>query len=291
MKERNATLLGITGNVLLFAGKLIVGLAYNSIAIISDALNSFTDIIASFIVHHSVAVSYKRPDKEHQFGHKRAQPVAALIVAIFMGILGFEVIAASARRLISAEDVRQGIIPVYLLLLVMGIKLFLYLYTKKVCSKSESTALKAELIDHRNDILISFAVLVGFIFSGFGYAAFDPAAAAIVGIYIIKSGYDIGRDNIKFLMGEAPADDMFRRIQKKAESVDGVIGINDLHAHYVGTKIEAEVHIYLDKKMDVKKSHDIGKNVKKKIEKMNEVDKVFVHIDPFEGKLRKERKF
>ena len=87
-EERKASILGIIGNIFLFIIKIIIGIMYNSISIISDAINSFTDIFASFIVHLSIVVSGKKPDKGHQFGHDRAQPIAGLIVAIFIGIVG-----------------------------------------------------------------------------------------------------------------------------------------------------------------------------------------------------------
>ena len=290
-EEKKASWMGIIGNTLLFIGKIIVGLIYNSIAIISDALNSFTDIIASIIVHLSVVVSYKDADKEHQFGHKRAQPIAGLIVAIFTGIVGFEVILASSRRLMEGGEVGKGIIPVVLMVIVVVIKYGMYLYTKFVCNKTHSPALEASAVDHRNDILISFAVLIGVCAANLGYAIFDPIAAMIIGLYIIKSGYDIGKDNIKYLMGEAPSKEMFRKIENNAKSVKGVIGLNDVYAYYVGTLIEAEVHIYVDNRMNIKKAHDIGKEVQKRLEKMDEISRAFIHLDPFLGKFEKVEKF
>ena len=92
-------------------------------------------------------------------------------------------------------------------------------------------------------------------------------------------------------MGEAPSKELFEKIEKVAKSVKEVIGLNDVYAHYVGTLVEAEVHIYVDKKMNIEKAHDIGKKVQKKLEKMDEISKAFIHIDPFLGKFEKEKKF
>ena len=290
-EEKKASMLGIIGNSFLFIGKIIIGVMYNSIAIISDAINSFTDIIASIIVYFSVVVSYKDADKEHQFGHKRAQPIAGLIVAIFTGIVGFEVINASVTRLIEGGQIVKGYLPIVLVVLVMITKLFMYFYTRSVCRKRNSPALEASAVDHRNDVLISIAVLFGVVAANLGYPKFDPIAAIVVGLYIIKSGYDIGKDNIKYLMGEAPSKDLFDKIEKKAKSIKGVIGLNDVYAHYVGTVVEAEVHIYVDKKMNILKAHDIGKEVQKKLEGIDEISRAFIHIDPFLGKFEKAKKF
>ena len=108
-EAKRATVFGIIGNVVLFVMKIIVGIIYNSIAVISDAINSFTDIIASVIVFISVKVGGKKADKRHPFGHHRAEPIAGLIVAILMGILGFEIITFAFERLIKGDGVIQGI--------------------------------------------------------------------------------------------------------------------------------------------------------------------------------------
>src|SRR3989338_4545670 len=118
---KRATLLGIVGNIVLFILKIIVGLMYNSIAVISDSINSFTDIIASVIVFISVKVSAKKADEGHPFGHYRAEPIAGLIVAIFTGIVGFEVIKLAFNKIIDGETIIKGIAP----MLVMGFTLAL----------------------------------------------------------------------------------------------------------------------------------------------------------------------
>lgn len=289
--EKTATWMAIIGNSILFIVKITVGLLYNSIAIISDSLNSFTDIIASLIVHHSVRISYKQPDKDHQFGHKRAQPIAGLIVAIFTCIVGFQVILAAITRLINGEAIKPGLLPLYVMAAVMVIKLGMHIYAKAVAKKTKSTAIMASATDHRNDVLIAFTVLIGVFASEHGYPIFDPIVALVIGCWIIKAGYNIGRDNLKYLMGEAPSKELFDKIEKEAKSVKGVIGLNDVRAHYVGTAIEVEVHIYVDRKMNIEKAHDIGKAVQKKLESMEDISRAFIHIDPFEGKFLKVEKF
>jgi cation diffusion facilitator family transporter len=290
-KERTAGLLGIIGNSILFVIKIIVGITYNSIAIISDSLNSFTDIIASIIVHISIAISHKDPDEGHQFGHKRAQPIAGLIVAIFTGIVGFQVITASIGRLLNGEQIERGLLPIFIVLGVLLTKLFMHLYVKDVATKTKSTALMASAIDHRNDVLISVAVLIGVIAAEFGFPVLDPIVAIFIGIWIIHAGYLVGKENAKFLMGEAPSKELFDEIEKTAKSVKGVIGLNDVCAHYVGTLVECEVHIYVNRKMNIEKAHAIGKEVQKRLESIDDVSRAFIHIDPFHGEFVKERKF
>ena len=247
---------------------------------ISDAINSFTDIISSVIVFISVKVSAKRADKEHPFGHHRAEPIAGLVVAIFIGIVGFEVINAAFNRVINGGAIIKGVAPMIVIGFTLVLKFFMYLYVVKVGKKIKSTALLASATDHRNDVLISFSALIGVGGAYFGYVMLDPLVAFVIGVWIIYAGYKIGVDNVKYLIGEAPSDELMSKIKKIALEVKGVKGVNDVRAHYVGVLLHAEVHIEVDRKLTIYRAHTIGKNAQRKIEKLPEVNKAFVHIDP-----------
>jgi cation diffusion facilitator family transporter len=281
--EKIAIWMGIIGNAVLFGGKIVIGLAFNSIAIVSDSLNSFTDIIASTIVFISIRSSYKAPDADHPFGHKRAQPIAGLIVAIFTGIVGFEVITQSVTRLFTGAQIEKGILPILLVAAVMAVKLGMHLYARAVAARTRSTALAASATDHRNDVLISAAVLAGVVASNLGLPLFDPLVAIAIGLWIIRAGFSIGRDNIKYLMGEAPPKELVEKIKAAARVVPGVLALNDVFAHYVGTTVEIEVHINVDRRLNVDEAHAIGKKVQGEIEAMQDISRAFIHIDPLEA--------
>jgi cation diffusion facilitator family transporter len=274
--------LGIVGNAVLFAGKIVIGLLFNSIAIISDSLNSFTDIIASTIVLVSIRSSRKAPDSGHPFGHHRAQPLAGLIIAVFTGIVGFEVIVQAVQRLFSGEQVQKGILPILLVAAVMAAKLGMHLYVRVVAVRAKSTALKASAADHRNDVLVSAAVLIGVGAANLGVPVVEPVVAVVIGLWIIRAGFAIGRDNIKYLMGEAPPKELVDKILAAARAVPGVLALNDVFAHWVGTTVEIEVHINVDSALHVDEAHAIGKKVQRAIEGMEEVSRAFIHIDPLE---------
>jgi cation diffusion facilitator family transporter len=280
--EKLAVWLGIVGNFLLFGGKIIIGLVFNSIAIISDSLNSFTDIVASVVVFISIKSSYKAADDDHPYGHMRAQPIAGLIVAIFTGIVGFEIITQSVTRLITGAQMERGVLPIILVVAAMVIKLGMHLYVRGVARRTRSTALAASAADHRNDVLISAAVLIGVVVSNLGFPVFDPVVAILVGLWIIKAGFGIGRDNIKYLMGEAPSEDLMAMVLEKARQVPGVLALNDVYAHYVGTAVQIEVHINVDKRLNIEEAHAIGKQVQFSLEAMDEVSRAFIHIDPLD---------
>jgi cation diffusion facilitator family transporter len=280
--EGAAIWIGIIGNIFLFAGKILIGLRFDSIAIISDSLNSFTDIIASLIVLISIRTSYQEADPQHPFGHKRAQPIAGLIVAIFTGIVGFQVIAQSGGRLLSGERMQPGLLPILLVVAVMVIKLAMHLYVRAVARRTGSTALAASATDHRNDVLVSGAVLLGVVLTNLGFPIVDPIVAILIGLWIIRAGFSIGRDNIKFLMGEAPPAQLLEEVTKAARAVQGVERVHDVLAHYVGTTIQIAVHINVNRDLNVEQAHAIGKQVQRIIEGKEGVARAFIHIDPLE---------
>jgi cation diffusion facilitator family transporter len=279
-QERIAVWMGIVGNAILFAGKILVGFSFNSIAIISDSFNSLTDIVASTIVYISIRSSYQDPDADHPFGHKRAQPLAGLVVAIFTGIVGFEIIAQSVTRLFTGERIQKGILPIVLLACVMVIKLGMHVYARIIATRTDSTALMASATDHRNDVLISAAVILGVGASNLGFPIFDPIAAILVGLWIIRAGFGIGRSNIKYLMGEAPPPELVENIEARARAVPGVLGLHDVSAHYVGTAVEVALHVDVDRRLSVEEAHDISEKVQREIEGVEKISRAFIHIDP-----------
>ena len=273
------TIFGLIGNTFLFVIKLIAGAMTNSIAVISDAVNSFTDIIASVAVYISVKVGRSRADAGHPFGHRRAEPIAGLIIAIFAGILAFEILKNSIGRLIIRETNVIGSIAIIVLVATIWIKIFMALHMRKIGKRADSPAILASAVDSFNDVYISAVALVGVLGTNLGFWYLDSAAGIVISLYIFYSGYKIGKQNIDYLMGSAPSKENLDKIKAAAKAVKGVIAIHDVKAHYVGNFVHVEVHIEVDKKLNVKKAHAIGKNVEEALLALHYVDDAFIHID------------
>lgn len=279
-KGRQATIMLVVCNTFLFAIKITAGIMSNSLAVISDAFNSLTDILSSVIIFFAVKASSKQADEGHPFGHHRAEPIAGLLVAIFAGILGFEILHTSLFKLTETHAHTIGVPAIIVLLISIVMKLIMSSYFKKVSRKINSPALLASSIDSRNDVYISSTALVGIGCGFFGYAQIDSIAATLISFWIIYSGYKIGVQNIDYLMGRQPEDSIMKEIKTKATAVSGIRGIHDVRAHYVGNYIHVEIHISLDQTLTLTQAHDIGKNVQRAVESIESIHKAFVHIDP-----------
>ncbi|MBD3398349.1 cation diffusion facilitator family transporter [Candidatus Micrarchaeota archaeon] len=275
-----AGLIAFLVNVFLFIIKLFAGLLSGSLAILSDAFNSFMDILSYLIVFFSIKLAQKGPDADHPFGHRRAEPLSALLIGIISGVLAFEIMKAAVDNVLFG-DFAISITPIVfgIVLLSILLKFASYIYLRQKASSSMSTSLEAISIDSRNDVFASSIVLIGIIGVYFDFPVLDDAAAILIAFYILYSGYSIARKNIDYLMGAKPEKKVLGRIRKAAKSVKGLKRLSSTRAHYVGDRVHVEISITLDKKLTPKKTHDIGERVQKEVEKIDVVSRAFVHID------------
>ena len=277
---KRAANLTLVVNIFLFFIKAIAGIISNSIAVISDAINSLTDIISSGAIMYSVKISLKKPDEDHQFGHNAAQPIAVFLVALFTAVVGINLIEESVKRIITPYSTNITA-PVYIILLVtVATKLILTRYQSYIGKTFKSPALKAGAVDSLNDVLASSLSIIGIIGVQLGFRYVDGIAGIMIAMFVFRSGYQIAKENIDYLMGKAADDDLILEIANVALKIEGVRGLNELKSHYVGNKFHIEIHIDVDKDATTQQSHDIGLSVQKAVLSLPEINEVFVHIDP-----------
>ncbi|MBI2651595.1 cation transporter [Candidatus Woesearchaeota archaeon] len=278
--KKRTVFLGFLGNVSLFLLKILIGFVSNSLAVMSDAFNSLSDIVTSIILFVSILVGGKSADNEHPFGHYRSEPIGSLIVAVLTVVLGFEILRISVSRFITNSFPKFSQLALFLLIGTIIAKSLMYLYTKFSWNKTQSPAIFALAIDHRNDILISIFAIIGFLGSSFNLFFLDSLVAFFIGAWIIKVGISIGIKSIKYLIGETAEPELIKKISKAVLKISGVSSIQKIKAHYVGILLQVEVHIRVNRNISVYRSHTIETNARRIIERFKEVDRAFVHIDP-----------
>lgn len=277
---KRATFFSLVVNIFLFIIKIIVGIISNSIAVISDAINSLTDIVSSAVIMYSVRVSLKKPDEEHQFGHNAAQPIAVFLIALFTGVVGINVIEESIGRIVSPDEIHVTSAVYIVLAITILVKILLTRYQSSIGRTYKSPALKASAVDSLNDVLASSLSIIAVFIVELGFPYVDGIAGILIAFFIFKSGYEIAKENLDYLMGRSAEDHLILDVVNRALAVKGVVGMNDLRSHYVGNKFHIEIHIEVDKNISTELSHDIGNKVKFAIQEIDEVQQVFVHIDP-----------
>ena len=238
------------------------------------------DILTYAIAFFSVKMAQKGPDKDHPVGHRNAEPLAAILIAITAGMISFEIFKEALGVIFFGEE--TPFFPPYvfaILLFAIILKFIIFVYMDKKAKKTHSSGVDAIAVDCKNDIFATSAVLIGVIATELGYPIFDPLAAIFVGLYVLYMGYKLARKNLRYLMAESPPKKMITKIRDQIKKVKGVKKISSLTAHYMGDRINVEVGIVLSKKLKTQETHDIGERVQHELENIDLVSHAFVHID------------
>jgi cation diffusion facilitator family transporter len=282
-----ASLVGIFGNLSLAAMKFVAGVYSGSMALVADALDSFSDVLSSLITWIGIKISYKPADESHPYGHYDAEAIAGLIVSLMLALLAYEFAKHAVVRLFHAPEQVKLVALLAVGVNLMG-KAFLAGYTKKVAEKINSPALAASAANFRVDIYTSLAILAGIGASRLGLYALDPLVALGITLLIFKVAVDISWRNIQRLMGTVPSPEMVEEIKRLTREVEGVIDVHRVRVHAMGAYNKVDLHVCVDENIPLKKAHEIAHEVQVKItENMPEVASALVHVEPFDEHHRR----
>lgn len=271
--------LSIVGNLFLALIKLIVGFLYSSIALISDGVHSLSDVITSVIGYAGIKISSKPPDKSHPFGHSRFEPMVAFLIGEALLIVAYEIGRNAVHRIIEGGAIEVNSLMLGVTVLSILLKEAMFRYSVHVGRKLNSQILVADAYHHRSDSLSSVAVLVGLGAQELGFMHGDAIAGLLVAVFLLKVSLEVILENVRYLTGQAPPFEVCEEIKERALGVPKVLGVHDLRAHHVGSKLHVELHIEVPPELSLKEAHDVSEEVKRRIEELPEVEMAFVHVD------------
>lgn len=276
------SIVGIIFNLILFIFKLTIGIIIKSISVIGDAFNNLSDAASSVIGFLGVKIAGRPADKEHPFGHGRAEYIASLIVAFLTIQVGFTVIKNSISKIFNPQAVVFNWITIIILGVSVFIKLWLAYFNSKLGKRIDSTVMKATATDSFADVLVTTATIISIIIErALGYAV-DGLMGVFVGAFVTISGISVAKETLMPLMGEAVNKDVFKKITEKVESYEGIIGSHDLIVHNYGpSNIMATIHAEIPNNADLEKAHEIIDLIEKDVlEELNIL--LVIHMDPVE---------
>lgn len=277
--------LGIICNVLLFGVKISVGFLMNSVAVISDAFNNLSDMTATVVSMLGIRLSGKKPDKDHPYGHGRFEYISALIVSFLIMLVGFELLKSAVDSIFNpTESTSLNVLTVVLLILSIPVKFFMYGYNKYMGKKISSNVLLATAADSLNDCISTAAVIVSAIVDGLGLLPFkiDGYVGAAVSVLIMKAGFEIAKDTVNDLLGQAPDEEILRELRETVLSVPEIVDIHDLIAHDYGPgRLFASLHAEVSADSDIVAAHEAIDAVEKVVYE-NLGCTLTIHLDPVE---------
>jgi len=291
-KVTNTTVnLGLYSNILLSLAKTIVGILGHSAALLADGINSSSDVVYYIAVKIFMHHARKPADSEHPYGHRQLESISAIVVGAFILTTGIAIFWESINKvydILSHNEVGQSasLWALVIALFTFGLKIFLYFYTRRNVRLTANPTLRALCNDHLNDIMASLAVIVGVVFGRFGFHWMDPAAGAIVAIYIFKTGFEIILDTSSELMDSMPDEEFSSHLRKEALAVNGVLRIDDLGIHRFGPYYTVDMTIAVDGSISVDEGHAISHCVENRLLDIyhSGLRNVYIHYHPLAPK-------
>jgi cation diffusion facilitator family transporter len=275
-----AGIIGLASNLLLFLLKITVGLFSNSIAIIADAVNNFSDFGSSLITLIGFKLSSKPADAEHPYGHARMEYISGMIVSILIVFLALQLIKSSINKIINPQLAEFSFITVAILFFSIFLKLWQSLFYRKIANLIDSPTLLAASADSRNDVVATIAILVAAIISSLTGYNLDGFLGLVVALFILISGVKLVIETGNPLLGTVPSKELVDSIYEKILSYDGIIGLHDLIVHNYGVdKCFASVHCEVCAEQDIMVSHDLIDNIERDFLEKHGIHLV-IHLDP-----------
>ncbi len=271
---------GIVANIILFLAKLTVGLLTTSVSIIADALNNLSDSASSIITLIGFKFAEKPADSEHPFGHGRYEYIAAFIISVFIFLMGFEIGMTSLDKILNPQEITFGIVPVIVLVASILVKLWLFLFNRKIGKIINSPAMKATAADSLSDCFSTFAVIIGIVIYSLTSINIDGYIGLLVAILIFISGINTIKETITKLLGEAPDEELINNITKDVLSYYQIIGMHDLIVHNYGFgSCIISLHVEVPATSDFILIHDLIDTIEEDLnEKYNCIS--VIHMDP-----------
>lgn len=269
----------ISGNVVLFVVKLWAGLASGSIAIIADAWHTLSDSLTSLIVIIGVKISAKPADKEHPFGHGRAELIAAIIIGVLLSVVAFNFVLESFKRLQIQQVVHYDTFAIVVVIISVVAKEAMAQYAFFVAKQASSPSVKADAWHHRSDAISSAVILVG-IFIGRHIWWMDSVLGILVAVLISYAAYGIMRDAMRTMLGESPEEGMVQTVNAVCKS-ESLLDLkpHHFHIHRYGDHVEMTMHIRLPDNMTVFDAHEIATRIETRLLEENNIA-ITIHIEP-----------
>ena len=275
-------MVAIFGNIGLTIFNLVVGILSGSTALVAESAHTFSDILTSTITFIGFRISLKPPDRLHPYGHGRAEPLVGLIIVVFLGIIAFEILSqVYAKLFLGGPITPPETIAAVMALVGVFVNFIMTKYIMKTGKKINSPAIIADAQHQKVDIFSSAAIFVGVIGAQMGYPILDPIVAIFIAIMVLKTAFDVGRENINNILGTLPSKEIMDNINVCALSIYGVLGIHNVRINYLGPYASVELHVTVAEDLSLKEAHEIAHNVEGKIvEDIEVVSMVTVHVCP-----------
>ena len=279
-----ASCVSIAGNAVLSVAKIVVGFISGSFAVVSDGIDSASDVAISIVMIVTAKIMGRKPNKKYVYGYAKAESIATKLLSMLIFFAGAEMLISAVQHLFSKDPrVMPQAIAIYVTVFSIVCKLLLARYQTVVGKRAGSSMLVANGVNMRNDVLISLSVLAGLFFSiGLDLPVLDSVTALIVSCFIIRSAIKIFMDSNVELMDGVKDESVYQKIFDAINGVEGVGNPHRVRSRSIGGKYMITLDVEADGKLTLNQAHALASQVEQSIrETIPEVYDIVVHVEPF----------
>ncbi len=286
-KIRNASLLGVIGNLFLLIIKMIVAVMFGSSAMLADSFNSAGDIFSSIMTFIGNKISSKPIDEDHDLGHGKAEYVFSLIISVIMILFGFMLIKDTILNIIDKNNLVFSKWLIIVCIITIITKFLLFLYTNYLSKKFHNILIKANSKDHLNDVFVTLTNMIAILLSTINIKYIDQIAGIIISLWIIYAYFKILIESYHVLMDRSISLEQKEEVIKIINKYPEIVKYNHFNATPIGYEYQISISIFVDGNLSTFKSHEIADNLEKDI--VNNIDNIYlavIHVNP----IKKENK-
>ncbi len=278
---RLATYAAVSVASVLVAAKFYAWMVTESVSLLSTLIDSLLDVAASAINLLAVRHALEPADKEHRFGHGKAESLAGLAQSAFITGSALFLFIEAGERLFKPKGIQHTDLGYWVMGLSIILTLLLVGFQRYVVSKTQSTAISADSLHYKMDILVNIGVIISlFLVSRMGWQWADPAIAVLIALYIVHGAWEIANDSLDVLMDRELNDDDRRAIRELALKHEDVHGVHDMRTRSSGQQIFIQLHLELDGDLPLLRAHEIADAVEADIMTAFPNAEVIIHQDP-----------
>lgn len=277
---RLATYASVGTATLLIAAKLVAWLMTGSVSVLASLVDSTMDVGASLVNLFAVHWSLMPPDRDHRFGHGKAQALAALGQATFIaGSAGFLALQAM-DRLLSPRPLEDLGVGFGVIALAIAATLALLAFQRHVIRRTGSPAIRADALHYATDLATNVATLAALALTASGWPIFDPLFGLGIGAYVLYSAIQIGREAVALLMDKELPDEQRQEIARLALGVPGVLGVHGLRTRQSGQSVIVQLHLEMEDRIPLIAAHRIALEAEAAIRARHPDCDITIHQDP-----------
>lgn len=274
------SVIGIVCNVLLAVSKITIGLVFGLVSVVADGFNNLGDCGSSAVTLVAFRISQKPADKEHPYGHRRAEYIAALVTGFFVLFFAVELVRESIEKIVSNLLPEVSWIIYLVLAISVVVKAGMFVCYRIAAGKLQSDSLKAAATDSLCDCIATTAVIVGVVILQFTNFYADGWVGILVALFVLWQGVKIVKEASSKLLGQAPDDDLVNKIKSVICSKEGIIGVHDLRVYSYGNDMTfSTVHVEMDANMSSLEAHAILDEIEHEVKDTLNVS-LTAHFDP-----------